>query len=148
MLPRILKYAGLAVLVLLILGQFAQPDRTSAPENPAATFEAVAKPRPPVAAIVKRACQDCHSYNTVWPWYSRIAPVSWMIADHIKEGRSHLNLSEWSIYSPEMSRLRLKEACAEVKKGDMPIWSYRLIHPEARLSTEDVDTLCSASTAP
>ena len=145
---KILKYAGLVVLLLLIAGQFIQPDRTNPPENALATFEAVAKPRPEVAAIVKRACHDCHSYSTEWPWYSRVAPASWLLADHVKEGRQKLNFSEWNVFSPEMTRLKLKEVCSEVKAGEMPIWNYRLLHPEARLNSADVGSLCAAAAAP
>jgi hypothetical protein len=101
-----------------------------------------------VAALVRRACHDCHSNNTVWPWYSRIAPVSWLIADDVKGGRAHLNFSEWSYYGPEMSMLKLKQACTEVKAGDMPLWQYKLLHSQARLSQTDIEKLCSASAPP
>ncbi len=148
MFRKILKYGAFLILLLLIASQFIQPDRTNPPENPLATFEAVAKPSPEVAAIVKRACRDCHSYTTVWPWYSRVAPVSWLLADHVKEGRQKLNFSEWNMFSPEMSRLKLKKACSEVKAGEMPIWNYRLIHPESRLSAGDVENICSAAVVP
>ncbi len=148
MFRKILKYGAFLILLLLIASQFIQPDRTNPPENPLATFEAVAKPSPEVAAIVKRACRDCHSYTTVWPWYSRVAPVSWLLADHVKEGRQKLNFSEWNMFSPEMSRLKLKKACSEVKAGEMPIWNYRLIHPESRLSAGDVESICSAAVVP
>ncbi len=148
MFSRILKYTGLIVLLLLIISQFIQPDRTNPPENSLATFETVARPSPEVAAIVKRACRDCHSYNTEWPWYSRIAPVSWLLADHVKEGRQKLNFSDWSMYSPEMTRLKFKQACSEVKTGEMPLWNYRLLHPGARLNSGDVESICAAAAAP
>jgi len=140
-----LKYIGLAVLLILVAAQFFQPDKANPPAVPAADFEVVAKPHPEVAAIVKRACRDCHSNNTTWPWYSRIVPASWLIAGDVKEGRAHLNFSEWRLLGAEMSRLRLKEACGEVKSGGMPLWQYRLMHPEARLSEADIQTLCAAA---
>ncbi len=145
------KLFGRAVLGLAVLAaaaQFIQPDRTNPPENPATTFEAVAKPSPEVAAIIQRACRNCHSHSTKWPWYSRISPVSWLVANHVKEGRGKLNFSEWNLYSAEMSRLRLKQACSEVKAGEMPVWNYTLMHPEAKLSEADIQVLCSASAAP
>ena len=140
---KVMKYA----LVLVVLGfaaiQFVQPDRTNPPVDPASTFEAVAKPSPQLAGLLRRACYDCHSHSTVWPWYSRIAPVSWLVADDVKEGRAHLNFSQWNFLSPEMSSTRLKEACQEVSEGGMPLWNYRLIHSEARLTAEDIKVICS-----
>ncbi len=140
-----LKYIVLAVVILLAGAQFIRPDRSNPPVNPAATFEAVAAPSPEFTAIVSRACYDCHSNNTVWPWYSRIAPVSWLVADDVKEGRAHLNFSDWGLLGTEMVRTRLKDICEETQSGGMPLWQYRLMHPEAKLSEQDVKVLCSAS---
>ncbi len=145
---KVIKYGIAVVAVLLVVIQFFQPERTNPPVNPASTFEAVAKPGPGLAGVVNRACRDCHSNETTWPWYSKIAPVSWLVADDVKEARAHLNFSEWGYYSPEMSRLKLKEACTEVKGGDMPLWIYRLVHAQARLTDADVQAICSAGTAP
>jgi hypothetical protein len=140
------RRVGIIMVLLLIAAQFIRPDRTNPPIDPTASFEAVGNPTPEVAAIVKRACSNCHSYNTTWPWYSQIAPASWLIANDVKGGRVHLNFSEWRRYSPDMARTRLKEACEEIKGGDMPPWYYRLLHPEAKLSTADREILCGAST--
>lgn len=142
---KILKLAFAVVVLLLIIGQFVQPDRTNPPVNPSASFEAVANPPAEAAAIVKRACYDCHSNTTVWPWYSRVAPVSWLVADDVKEGRAHVNFSEWGLLGPDAALRRLEGVCEEVKGGGMPLWQYRLIHPEARLSDEDVKILCGLS---
>ena len=139
---RKLKYIVLVLVFLFAGSQFIRPDRANPLINPAATFEAVAKPDAGFAAIVQRACYNCHSNQTVWPWYSRIAPVSWLVADDVKEGRAHLNFSEWGMLGAEAAKLRLQGVCDEVKAGDMPLWQYRLIHPEAKLSAEDVKTLC------
>ncbi len=138
-----LKFAVPVVVILLAGSQFIQSDRTNPPINPAATIEAVAKPSAEFTAVVSRACYNCHSNNTVWPWYSRIAPVSWLLADDVKEGRAHLNFSEWGLLGADVARTRLKDACDEVQAGDMPLWQYRLIHPEAKLSAEDVKVVCS-----
>jgi hypothetical protein len=141
---KILKY-GFVVLALLFVGiQFVQPERTNPPVDPASTFEAVAMPGPEVVSLVRRACYDCHSHNTVWPWYAYVAPVSWLVADDVRVARRKLNFSQWNLLGPEMSHTRLKEACQEVKDGGMPLWNYLLMHPEARLTAEDVKTLCDA----
>jgi hypothetical protein len=94
---------------------------------------------------VSRACYNCHSNNTVWPWYSRIAPVSWLVADDVKGGRAHLNFSEWGRLGPDVAQRRLQDVCDEVQAGDMPLWQYRMMHPEAKLSAQDVKVLCSAT---
>jgi hypothetical protein len=133
--------------VIFIAMQFVQPARKNPPANPAASFAAVAKPAPEVAAIFQRACGDCHSNETTWPWYSRVAPASWLVADDVKKGRAHMNLSEWSFLSPEASRLKLKAACKLVREQEMPLWQYRLMHSEARLTSAEVDQICSASDA-
>jgi hypothetical protein len=148
MLRKLAKYGVVGIVVLFVAIQFVQPDRTNPPAYPEASFAAVAKPSPEVAAIFKRACSDCHSNETVWPWYSRVAPVSWLLVSDVREGRAHMNLSEWNLLSPEASKLRMKAACREVRKGEMPLWQYRLMHPEARLTSADIDKICSAASLP
>ena len=142
---RVLKYAVLVLVFLFVAIQFVQPDRTNPPVDSSSAFEAVAKPSPEVASLLRRACYNCHSHNTVWPWYAYVAPVSWLVADDVKTARRNLNFSQWNLLGPEMSRTRLKEACQEVKEGGMPLWNYRLMHPEARLTEADIKTLCDAA---
>lgn len=139
-----LKTGVPALIVVLGVAQFIQPERANPPQDPAASFDAVAKPTRQIAQVLNRACRDCHSNQTVWPWYSRISPVSWLVAQDVKEGRAHLNFSEWNRLSPEMSKLRLGAICDEVRKGDMPLWYYLPLHPGARLSREEVAAICAA----
>jgi len=139
------KWIALVVLVVAVALQLFQPERGNPPSDPEGSYEAVAKPGPEVAAVLRRACYDCHSNQTAWPWYSRVAPVSWLIARDVKQGRAHLNFSEWSRYSPQAARRRLEEACEEVREGNMPLRNYRLLHPEARLSSKDVALVCGAA---
>ncbi len=139
---------GISVLVLALVAiQFLQPERHNPRIYPEMSFETVAKPSPEVVSIVDRACRDCHSHSTTWPWYSYVAPASWLVADDVKKGRIHLNFSEWSHLSAEMSKQKLEKACSEAREGSMPLWQYRLIHSSARLSQADIDALCKASTA-
>jgi hypothetical protein len=140
-----LAYLVCALILVLAVIQLFPPDRTNPPINPKRTFESVAKPSPAVLSIINRSCRDCHTNSTVWPWYSRIAPVSWLVASDVTEGREHLNFSEWGHFGPEMSKEKLKQVCSEVRAGDMPLWQYTLIHSQARLSQADKDVLCSAS---
>lgn len=135
--------AGLAVAVLFAL-QLVRPERTNPPSDPRASFEATTHPPQQVAMSLRRACGDCHSNQTNWPWYSRIAPVSWFIAQDVREGRAHLNLSAWNqSREPEEETPEVGELCAEVKAGKMPPRSYTWLHPAARLTSPEVAALCA-----
>lgn len=79
-------------------------------------------------ALFFRACRDCHSNETVWPWYSSVAPLSWLVAHDVEEGRSHFNVSTWGPESEHGD-----DAAGELEEGEMPLWFYLPLHPEARL---------------
>ncbi len=143
MVKRVLKIGALALPILLLIVQLIPVDRT----NPPGEGEIGTPPQ--VAAILQRACYDCHSNQTVWPWYSKIAPVSWLIARDVHEGRKELNFSVWSSYSDKRKQKKLRETGKEVSEGDMPPWYYVALHPEARLSDADLQTIRAwAATAP
>jgi len=142
--PKKLTLAGAVLVAALGVLQLVQPERTNPPHNRSASFEALAGVPAPVASAVSRACGDCHSNRTVWPWYSKVSPVSWLVARDVQRGRTYLNLSEWNLYSGEMSRLRLGEMCEVVKAGRMPLPQYALLHPEAKMSAAEVSALCAA----
>ncbi len=145
---KVIKIAALALAGAAVLIQFIQPDRANPPADPAASFEAVARPSPRAAAVVRRSCQDCHSHQTVWPWYSRVSPMSWLVASDVQEGRAHLNLSEWNRLGPEMSALKSKAMCSQAKSGEMPLWQYKIIHRDAALTSGDVEALCAGLGSP
>jgi len=92
-------------------------------------------------AVLRRACYDCHSNEANWPWYSYVAPISWLIAEHVKEGREHLNFSTWNEYEIEEIREKLREIWEEVEEGNMPLRQYLWLHSEARLSDQDREAL-------
>ena len=144
MLRRILRIAGFGAVAVLIGAQFFQPARTNPASDPASSFEAVMRPPAEVASFLNRACGDCHSNRTVWPWYSKVAPMSWLVAMDVQEGRTHLNFSEWGRFGPEMARSRLREVCEQVRGGEMPLWYYVPLHPTAKPSQgSDLSHLCS-----
>ena len=87
--------------------------------------------------VIQRACQNCHSERTEWPWYSRIAPGSWMVEHDVSEARSHFNLSHWSEYPPDERSSILSEMGSAARTGVMPPSRYTLLHPEARLSSAE-----------
>jgi mono/diheme cytochrome c family protein len=131
---------ALGSLALLAAGaQLIRPERANPASDPAAAYAAP----PQTAAVIERACKDCHSNRTVWPWYSNVAPVSWLVAQDVKEGRGRLNFSEWNRYGPEMAALRLKAVCQEAARGEMPPWQYTLVHRSAKLREAGVGALCS-----
>jgi hypothetical protein len=125
---------GRAVLILLAVflvgAQLVPIERT----NPAVTAD-IGAPAD-VAPLLRRACYDCHSHETRWPWYSRVAPASWLLAHDVDEGRDELDFSAWTAYPPAKQRKKLRESAEQVETGEMPPWYYVLMHPEARL-TED-----------
>ncbi len=91
--------------------------------------------------VLTKACLDCHSNQTVWPWYSKVAPVSWVIARHVKEGREHLNFSDWENLEPRKKDKLRAEIYDEVAEGEMPPKGYLQLHPEARISGSDLNLL-------
>jgi hypothetical protein len=111
--------------------QFVPIDRT----NPPAGVRQTAPPQ--VQAILERSCYDCHSNQTVWPWYSHVAPASWLIARDVHEGREHLNFTAWNRMNPEHLGHVWDEMREQITSGDMPLNYYLPLHPKARLSDED-----------
>lgn len=104
------------------------------PANPPTHGLAVAKSAPaPVAHLLERACVDCHSNDTVWPWYAQAAPVSWMVISDVEKGRRFLNFSEWDGYS-KGRKLGYLAAIASATKSRMPPQTYTMLHPDARLT--------------
>jgi hypothetical protein len=124
-----------AFAVILLLAQAIRPARTNPPVE-----GDVAAP-PDVHALLRRACYDCHSNETVWPWYARVAPVSWLVAHDVEEGRREVNFSTWTAYDPARRVKKLRETAKEVAEGDMPPWYYVAIHPEARLRDAERERL-------
>lgn len=139
---KILKWTAIVLAMIFVALQFIRPARTNPPVDEARTLLRHTQITPEVASILDRACNDCHSNQTRWPWYSNVAPVSWFVVDHVNVGRKEMNFSDWAQYSAEEQAGLLKQICREVKSGAMPLKSYLRLHGEAMLSGEDVRTLC------
>ena len=139
---RTIRWTSIALLAVVISIQFIRPARTNPVTDPTRTLHAHVEMTPAAAAILNRACRDCHSNDTKWPWYSNVAPVSWFVIDHVNHGRSHFNYSDWARYDETETRKLLKNSCAMARKNEMPIGSYLRLHPEARLSDADFVALC------
>jgi hypothetical protein len=134
---KALKWSGSALVVLLAVAQFIQPARTNPPSDAARAIDSHVEMDPEVSATLDRACYDCHSNATHWPWYSKVAPVSWFLVSHVNDGRRHLNFSDWAKYDRSKAAKKMQEIDEEVTNKAMPLSSYTLLHPEARLSDQE-----------
>jgi hypothetical protein len=138
-----LKKALIVIVVLFVAAQAVRPERSNPPVDAAKTLHAGGRVTGEVAAILDRACRDCHSNETRWPWYSHVAPVSWLVARDVRVGRKELSFSTWGDYKPEKRLDKLDEMCKQVREGEMPQFPYPLMHPGSRLTDADTETLCA-----
>jgi len=137
MIKKILKWSVIVLAAGFVVIQLVRPARTNPATEPSKTIQSQVKVPAEVDAILKRACNDCHSNETQWPWYSQIAPISWLVVHDVNEGREHLNFSEWGNYDAKKADHKLDEIEEEVEHGGMPLPIYVSMHPEAKLSDED-----------
>jgi len=125
-----------ALVVVFALLQLANPAHTNPPILPGHDVSATYAPLPQIAALLHTACYDCHSYETQWPWYSRVAPMSWLIANDVKGGRRHVNFSDWPNEHLDWAARRWERVSEELDYKEMPPAKYTLMHPEARLTDD------------
>lgn len=144
---KLVRSVLLVLVVAFLAIQFVRPERTNPPVDSSRTIHSQLQTPPEVARIFERSCQNCHSHQTRWPWYSNVAPASWLLVNHVSHAREHMNLSEWVKYERKDADELLEEICEETSKGDMPLPSYLLIHRSSKLSSQDVRTLCEWSKA-
>ena len=124
------KFFWILFFIALIVIQFIPVKRT----NPASISEIDAPAD--VKAIFRNSCFDCHSNETVWPWYSYVAPASWLLVSDVNEGRENLNFSNWgNLDRSKQTKLR-EEIWEEIREERMPLWQYRILHPGSKLSQE------------
>ena len=136
-------YIMVAVVTLLVLIQFFPGQK---PEVSIANPNDIHKEvliSPEVSKILRNACYDCHSNETVYPWYADVAPMSWLVIHDINEGREELNFSEWIPYSLKKKNHKLEEIVEMVEEGEMPLKIYTPLHPEAKLSEQQKELLIS-----
>jgi hypothetical protein len=128
---RIAKWTLVVLSLVFVSIQFVPVDRSNPPveSDVPATIEE--------RAVLRRSCYDCHSNETVWPWYSYVAPVSWLVANDVFEGRENLNFSTWNRMTSEEQIEALHECWEMVDEGEMPLWIYLPTHPDARPSAQD-----------
>jgi hypothetical protein len=139
---KLLLWLLIGLAAAFVLAQARRPRRDNPPFRPEDAIEARTQMPPAVASVLARSCKDCHSRQTRWPWYSNVAPVSWVVAHDVEEARGHLDLSDFGSYGNEEGALHLGEICKEIRGGAMPLPRYVRAHPEAALSAEEKETLC------
>lgn len=128
------KIALIVILAILIIIQFFPASKNQNTELLASDITKVTTVPDDVLQVLKVACYDCHSNNTVYPWYNNIQPVAWWLNRHVEEGKEHLNFSSFGAYTAEKAAKKMRGISREVEKGDMPLSSYTLIHRNAVLN--------------
>src|SRR5262245_33646889 len=141
---RRVKQAAVVFVVAFAAAQLVRPERANPPIDVNRTIQAHVGPASGLVAVLNRSCGDCHSNGTVWPWSTQIAPLSWVMASAVREGRKSVNFSEWAAYSPSQQRDLLVASCEDVSAGRMP-GLYTLLRPETKLSAQDIQTICVAA---
>ncbi len=136
------KRIGLAVLVLLLASQLVPVSRNNPSVDLSKTIYASENVPPAVKAVLQRSCKNCHSNDTAWPWYSYVAPVSWMIAHDVHQARKAMNFSEWGGYPAKRKEEKLEEICEQLTNGDMPDFKYVLVHRSARITPDERGAVC------
>jgi hypothetical protein len=134
---RKIIYLIIAVLVII---QFIHPNKNNSNDNSKDITTEYSVPDS-VKTIWKKACNDCHSNYTEYPWYNNIQPIAWWLQNHVDEGKHHLNFSEFAAYTPKRKVHKLNDIAEVIEEGEMPLSSYTLIHKEAKLTKEENELL-------
>ncbi len=132
-----LKKIIIWTIVVLAAIQLIPVDRTNKPIDKKLNFVDVMHTPTNIQTLLKNACYDCHSNETVYPDYAYIAPLSWAVKDHVNEGREHLNFSEWASFNQDLKKNMLENTVADIQQNRMPIAGYMVYHPTSRLSEAD-----------
>lgn len=128
---KALPYALVALAAAAIAIQFAPVNKRNPPATREIQWDADA-----TEALARKACYDCHSNETTWPWYATVAPFSWRIAGHVASGRRHLNFSTWDQPNED-----LDEVTEQLEEREMPLWDYKIMHAKSRLSDAEYELL-------
>lgn len=145
-LKRILKYTAIILVLTLLVIQIIRPEKNNSADD---SFH-ISKNYPlsnEVNAILKTACNDCHSNNTEYPWYSGIQPIGWWLAEHVEDGKKHLNLSNFLKYPLHRQFHKLEEIEEVLAENEMPLSSYTIIHRDANLDKSQKELLVHWSKA-
>lgn len=134
---RLIKKILLVLLIVFIAIQFVQPARNANGQVLPTDISKVASMPENVQSLLQEACYDCHSNHTRYPWYTYVQPVGWILAGHISDGKKELNFSDFGAYTNRRQQSKLKAIASQIKDGEMPLYSYTILHKKARLSKEE-----------
>jgi Haem-binding domain len=135
---KILKKLVIILVIIFVGIQFVPTDRNESSEILKTDFIEVFNPPEEIKSILKISCYDCHSNNTIYPWYNKIQPISYLLESHIDEAKEELNFSEFGSYSKRKQKSKIKSLIKQVKKKEMPLPSYTLMHWDAVLSDDQI----------
>jgi hypothetical protein len=144
---KILKIIALVLFLVFVGIQFVRPARTNIPIVQEQTLEATTQVPDNVQRIFQKSCNDCHTNQTNWRWYSEIAPMSCGMVNHVNDGRKELNFSEWGTYESRRKRRKLDEICEQVQTKEMPLNQYVWVHWDAKLSDAEIKAVCDWTVA-
>lgn len=130
---KIVKIIAIILIVGLVGIQIIPTKLNQSDELPKTDFMLVNDVPKQVEKIIKTSCYDCHSNNTDYPWYNKVQPVAWFLEDHIEHGKEELNFNEWDELSARRKNSKLKSIINQIKDGEMPFWSYTVMHRDAKL---------------
>lgn len=125
---KLIKVVLVLSLISLVIIQFIRPEKNNGGYESVLPFENETRTSSKVAAILKENCYDCHSNQTKYPWYSEIAPISYFLENHVKDGKKHFNVSVWQQYSIKKKEHKLEEVMKMIEENKMPLQSYTLLH--------------------
>lgn len=140
---KIAKVVSVVVGVVFVLIQFIQPNRTNPEVDESKTMQTELNIPADINALLVRGCKDCHSNQTVWPFYSYIAPASWLVSNDVTEGRKRFNMSEWGKYKFSKKVQKLSGIYQNVTDRSMPLPKYIPLHPEANLTDAERNQLAA-----
>ncbi len=142
-----LKWIMVALLVLIVAVQFIRPARNVSTQATETALERHFIVPPNVQSVLQRSCYDCHSNNTVYPWYAEIQPVGWWLSKHIRDGKRGLNFDEYAGYRLMKQYHRFNDIVEQIDKDEMPLPSYLFIHRYAKLTADEKSQIIQWSTA-
>ena len=143
---KFFRYLAIVLIAALVIIQFFKPERNLSGDKSQSI--ATAYPMPDrVGEILNNACMDCHSNTTKYPWYASVQPLAWWLADHVEDGKKHLNFDAFMSYRPYKQFHKLEEIDEVIQEGEMPMTSYTLVHKEAKLSADQKEILINWSKA-
>lgn len=136
-----IKKLAIGLLILFIAAQFIQPSLNQGSSMGQQDISHAVSIPGNVMQVLKKSCFDCHSNQTTYPWYDRISPISWWVADHVNDGKRELNFTEFTQYSIKKQLHKMEEIRETVEKGEMPLKSYLVMHGDAKLTPNDKNLL-------